>query len=584
MGSENEVWIADLRPAAGDRGRCVPYQVDGRKGYMLRLEDGDGDIHRLPSSVNGWCEIYLGFVGACGIQIRLAGESCFRWVESSVRWNRRPREGEEVFWKIAKVTQEGFEFRPQLLPRRADQRQSQIAYLRLAPLAEMAALGRLRENRERPARTAGAVIDGHEMFGAYGPQSPEEVRGMLAPFVDSDFRRIHFGCTCTTMRMVYPTNVGHYLGQDQELGELHSDSNRRCAGTLQTAVREGWDPIDVLIEFCAANGLELWTDFRIQQDYPPDYAGGFGRDFNSPFTDQHPEWRHVNRQGKVCSHLFSHFHPGWEQYKLDLLAELAGKGPAGIHLNLMCEMGAIWDFAPHAVERFREEYGIDPTETDEPPEEWYQFRCDQLTDFMRRLRRQTVAIGEQLGQRMPISVQVSGDWAILKQGDLVKAVAQNFLAGFDIGRWAREGLVDAISPSFRRTYKPMFLEHLWEELGDSREQVLMIPSIGQHDNAVFPRGYEWRLYFTDEGEGRTDLAPFGELDGWRVLREAHDLYRQGADAVDVWEMGHASVRLDRWNALKRIGDRAMLEQEFGTRVGGLMGTPENPRHFCMEIR
>ena len=142
-------------------------------------------------------------------------------------------------------------------------------------------------------------------------------------------------------------------------------------------------------------------------------------------------------------------------------------------------------------------------------------------------------------------MQVSGEWAILQHGDRVKAVSQNFLAGFDVGRWAREGLVDVVSPSFRRTYKPMFLEHLLDELGEARDRVQVVPSIGQHDNALFPRGYEWSLYFTDVGAGKEDLVPFGELDGWRVLREAHDLYRQAADAVDVWEMGHAPVRLDR---------------------------------------
>jgi len=579
MAHSEGVLITDLRPAAGEGAGLVPYRLEGREGHMLRLVDDDKMVRCLPSPLRGWHEIRLGFMGPSGIRLRLSGEPCCRWVESSVQWDREPDAGEEVFWKIADLTDAHFEFRPQLLAKRSDQRRSQIAYLRLVPLAEEEARRRLEASRNRPTRTAGAVIDGHEMLGAYSPQSPDEVRGMLEPFVDSDFRRIHFGCTCTTMRMVYPSKVGYYLGQEQRLEELHSDVNRRGARTLHTAAREGWDPVEVMIEYCEENGLELWADFRIQQDYPFDYAGGFGRDFNSPFTAAHQDWRHVDRRGRVCSHLFSHFHPGWEQYKLDLLAEQAAKGPAGIHLNLMCEMGAIWDFAPPAVARFREEYGLDPTETDEPPEEWYQFRCDHLTEFVRRLRRQTDGIARDLGKEIPIAVQVSGEWSILKQGKLVKAVSQNFLAGFDIGRWAREGLVDVVSPSFRRTYRPMFLEHLWEELGDVRDRVRMVPSIGQHDNAVFPRGYEWSLYFTDEGEGRTDLVPFGELDAWRVLREAHDLYRQGADAVDVWEMGHAPVRLRRWNVLKRIGNREMLTGEFGTRIGGLMGIPERPARF-----
>ena len=575
MSNEESIFVTDFRPGiAGAAGaRTIPYRIGDRAGYMLHMADGEDAIIRLPSPVAGWHEVYIGFPAASSLQIRLSGETTFRWLESPVRWGGASDEGEEAYWRPADLTGVDFEFLPQLLVRRHDRRDSRIAYLRLVPISDSEARERLRTRAERPTRTAGAVIDGHEMLGAYCPQSPDEVRGLVEPFLDSDFGRIHFGCTTTTMRLNFLSKTGYHMGQGQPLDQLHSDVNRRCALALQAAARDGYDPVDILIAHCADNGLELWADFRIQQDYPYDYAGGFGYDFNSPFTEAHQDWRHVDRTGEVCSHLFSHFHLGWEQYKLDLLAELARKGPAGIHLNLMCEMNAIWDFAPEAVGRFRDQYGIDPTDDPEPPEEWYQFRCDHLTEFMRRLRNQTDRIGERLGRHVPIAVQVSGDWSILKHGKLVKAISQNFLAGFDIGRWAREGLVDVVSPSFRRTYKPMFLEHLCEDLGEARNNIQMVPSLGQHDNAVFPPGYEWSLYFTDEGEGRTDLV------AWRVLREAHDLYMQGADAVDVWEMGHAPARLARWNVLKHIGDREMLASEFGTRIGGLMGKPERPLSF-----
>ena len=126
-----------------------------------------------------------------------------------------------------------------------------------------------------------------------------------------------------------------------------------------------------------------------------------------------------------------------------------------------------------------------------------------------------------------------------------------------------------------------FLEHLYDELGPTRAHVQIVPSVGQHDNAVFPRGYEWSRYFTDDGleQAGDSLIPFGELDAWRVLREAHDLDRQGADAVDVWEMGGAPIRLARWEVLRRLGDRPWLQAQFGSRVGGLLGTPERPLRF-----
>lgn len=572
--------LSDFRPAvvSSVTGRTIPYRVNGVDGHMLQLIEMGTTPVRLPCPIRGPHRIHLGFRGASAIRLRFVGDSFFRWVETSIRWDADSADGEEVYWRTADLTGQDLEFLPQPLVRRSDLRQSQIAYVRFEPTTTAERAPRL------PAtRTAGAVIDGHEMLGTHAPQTKDDVCGMLAPLLDSDFRRLAFGCSCTTMRMTYLTQVGHWLGQDQADDDLHSDANRRCAAALRAGERQGYDPVDVLIEMCRANDTELWADFRIQQDYPFDYAGGFGADFNSPFTHQHQDWRHVDRQGQVASHNFSHFHDGWQQHKLDLLAELARKGPAGIHLNLACELGALWDFEPGAVARYREQTGVDLSQIDEPmdepPDSWYQFRCDHFTEFIRRLRAQTQQIAVALGQPIPIAVQVSGEWSILKSGSLVRAVSQNWLSGFDVGRWVREGLVDVVSPSFRRTYKPMFLEHLWDELGDARAGVRVIPSIGQHDNAVFPRGYEWALYFTDEGEGRQDLLPFGELDAWRILREAHDLYCQGADAVDVWEMGYATVRLGRWNVLRQIGDRALLMREFGTRIGGLLAPPEEPLRF-----
>lgn len=574
-----DLWITDLRDAAAtcQQASAEAYRLDGHNGYLLRFEALEvSNPARLACPVRGWHRIYLGFRGPCGIRIRRTGEPWYRWVETTVRWDADPGHGEEMHWRDAELDGAGFEILPLMRASRADRRVARIAYLRLEPLPD----GPATSPHTPATRTAGAVIDGHEMLGAFGPTTPDEVRAMVAPFLDSDFARFTFGCTCTTMRAVYLTRVGHWLGQGQPLESLHSDHNRRCAATLQAADADGWDPVDILIDYGRRHDLEVWADFRIQQDYPFDYAGGFGQDFNSPFTHAHQDWRHVDRHGQVCSHSFSHFHAGWEAHKLALLAELARKGPAGLHLNLMCEMGALWDYAPDAVARFRELHGEDATASDQPPASWYQFRCDHLTEFLRRLRQQTETIAGDLGQPLPIAVQVSGDWAILKTGKQVAAVSQNWLAGFDVGRWAREGLVDIISPSFRRSYKPMFLEHVYEELGDARDHVQLVPSIGQHDNALLPRGYEWGRYFTDDGAGvEEELVPFGELDAWRVLREAHDLYRQGADAIDVWEMGHAPVRLGRWNTLRHIGDHDRLAAAFGTRVGGLLGDPERAVGF-----
>lgn len=580
--TDNSVWITDFRPVAHNASglETVPFHLNSRDGFMLRWNTTDAPVLKLKSPAGGWHEIHVGFWGPSGLRLRVSGEKWFDWLETTARWNVGPGEGEEVFWKIADLTGASFEFLPVPFVRPWSYKNSQIAYLRLVTLSEGEVKARLSKNKNRPTRTAGAVIDGHEVLGAFCPQTADEVRGMIAPFVDSDFKRLHWGCTCTTMRMMYLSKVGYYLGKDQPIEKLNTEHNRRAAIALQKADREGYDPLDIMIEFAGANGMELWPSFRIQQDYPSDYSGGVGYDFNSPFVDAHQDWRHVDRQGKVSSHLFSHFHEGWEQYKLDLLAEIARKGPAGIHLNLACEFGAIWDFEPRAVARFKRQYGIDPCAEDTPPPEWYQFQCDHLTEFMRRLRIQTNEIAAGLGKRIPIAVQVSADWHVIIGHPFgARTVPANFVFGFDIARWSREGLVDIIAPSFRRDYRPMFLDHIYEELGEVRKLIELAPSIGQHHDAVLPRGYDWSVYFTDAGKGRKDLTPFIEIDPWRILRHAHDLYQQGADSVNVWEMGEAFVPRGRWNILKNIGDREMLAREFGAKITGLTGRVPNPLRF-----
>ena len=576
-----ETWITDFRPLARDRSDIdiIPYCMNGRNGYMPRWKGYDAPAARLPSPVRGWHEIHIGFWGASAYRLRLSSDPWFTWVESTVRWDRGAKDGEEAFWKIADLTGVDFEFLPLALHAPCNSRESQIAYLRLVPLSEDKAHERVSDLRNRPTRTAGAVLDGAGDLWDYSPQSPDEVRGTIASFIDSDFKRIHWACTCTTMRMGYLTRIGYYMGQDQDLEKMHTEGTRRGARALLAAERGGYDPLEVLIAFASENGLELWPSFRIQQDYAPDHPH-LGYELNSPIVHAHPEWRHVDRQGKVCSFRFSHFHEGWEQYKLDLLGEIARKGPPGIHLNLMCERDAIWDFAPHAVERFKKECGLDPCATDDPPMEWYRFRCDHLTAFMRRFRSQTNAIAKELGKPIAIAVQVSGDRHVLRGKDFgARAVSANLIHGFDIAAWAKEGLVDVIAPSFRREYRPMFLDHLYEDLGEYRRNIELAPSLGQYHNDVLPKDYDWSVYFTDLGAQRKDLVPFGDLDPWRILREANDMYQQGADSVDVWEMGGAPNRLARWNVLKHVGDRDMLAREFGARLTGLAGKVERPVQF-----
>ena len=109
----DSIFITDFRPAAESRAEAIPYRLDGRPGWMLRLPEGLEGPVRLPSPVTGWHEIHLGLMGSSSIQIKLSSDPTFRWIESAVSWDRVPTEGEEAFWKVADLTDESFEFLPQ---------------------------------------------------------------------------------------------------------------------------------------------------------------------------------------------------------------------------------------------------------------------------------------------------------------------------------------------------------------------------------------------------------------------------------------------------------------------------------------
>jgi len=572
------VKLMDFRPYADGRQTVVvPYRLNGADGYMLRWTGAGDTTVTVPSPVSGWHEIHIGFMGSTSVRIKLSNEPYFRTVESTNQWHRQPNEGEEAFWQIADLTGASFELRPRECnaQMRWEPRDCQIAYLHLAPISAPEAKRRLGCARAATTRTAGAVLDGHILGYSYCPQTATEVEGLIAPFIESDFKRICMGVSITSFRLIWFSKAGYYLGQDQDIERLCQFHNKRTARAMEAARRGGFDPVDVLIAFAAKNGLELWPSYRIQQDYPLDGVGGY--DFNSPVSVNHPEWRHRDKKSEVCSYKFSHFHPGWEQYKLDLLAELAEKGPPGIHLNLSCGCANLYDWEPRAVAAFKEKYGMDPTATAAPPLEWYRFICDHFTGFMRRFRAQTDRIGEKLGRRIQIAVQVSADRACV-DGDNIM-VSANYTFGFDLKQWAAEGLVDSICPSYRGNYAPIFLEPLFSDLGAARSRVKIVPSIGQNHKAVYPPGYDWRKYFLEQEKPSQPLLPMADMDAWRILRDANDLYQQGADAVDVWEMAGAYWCLNRWHVLKRIGDRDWLAREFGTRIGPLITPVVNPLKY-----
>jgi hypothetical protein len=82
-----------------------------------------------------------------------------------------------------------------------------------------------------------------------------------------------------------------------------------------------------------------------------------------------------------------------------------------------------------------------------------------------------------------------------------------------------------------------------------------------------------------DAEGEVYLE--AHVDPWLVLRTAADLYQQGVEGVFLWEAGQTPAVPQRWEILKRLGDREWVTQQFGRPVGPTDGRASIP-HLRVE--
>lgn len=158
-------------------------------------------------------------------------------------------------------------------------------------------------------------------------------------------------------------------------------------------------------------------------------------DSTSKFYRDHPEWVETGKLGEPIVHKMCYAIPGVQQERMDILLEIQRIGVDALVLDF-CRQVPILSYHPAIVGAYRKKSGKDPLVIDsEHPEdytEWFQFRANILTNFMRRLRAEVRRQEEKLGRACPIVVRVPdyAPWLMVA-------------CGIDIESWFGEDLVDA---------------------------------------------------------------------------------------------------------------------------------------------
>jgi hypothetical protein len=396
--------------------RVIEYATADRSGRLIFAPpDAQAPEVTLPLNLRGRYAVYAGLWGAgerepFASRLKLTGDEAFLHL---LKHSPGVEHLEEAFAFEADLTDRDLVIAPACwVPRPS----AAIAYIRCAPVAV--------DSRKPAARTLISFNDGEGLFCRL-PTTATDIAECIAPLADSDYGELCWGIVGE--RTGYPTEVGRSLGEDQEI--CFNRELTRQKRSLEILRENGIHPLRTAIDFAHRIGLRLHLCQRMGAfaAMPP-----YDEAFTARFYREHPEYRCVLADGRSIMRL-SLAYPEVREYFISILCEGAKLGVDGIHLNY--KRGAPFVmYEPPLVNGFREATGRDARELDEWDSAWLQWRAGAVTAFMRELRENLDAIGNEQGTRIELSATTHPTGAECRY------------FGLDLPLWIRDGLVDMLSP------------------------------------------------------------------------------------------------------------------------------------------
>ncbi len=300
--------------------------------------------------------------------------------------------------------------------------------------------------------------------------------------------------------------------------------------TFVAAVMKKVCPLRRAIKYCRERDMPILGRLGMNRHYgSASYAG-----VTSRLALENPQFRERSKRGNEASHRLCYAIEEVQQERLDILLEIQRIGVDGLVLDF-CRQMPILMYHDALVEPYVKERGVDPKQIDsshpDDYKDWFQYRADVLTGFMRKLREGVRQQEQELGKQCPIIARVpdNAPWLMIAYG-------------LDIERWCAEDVVDGtmLSPF----------------------------PVSTDDSASYP---EYHISVTHQyhkvcfgGIGSKKLIESGvhKNTGFfhrkPVYKLANRQYGAGADAMSLYQ-SESLVRMDYLKeTLKEIGDRKIV--------------------------
>ena len=504
--------------------RILEYETEDFSGKMISA-NWEAFVPEICMhlSLNGWYHIYFGLFAfdnehKNGICVKLEGEDASTFICHD-KATHHPMLIEEAYWKSVDLSGKKLIFTH---PRWGYPVSSHIAFIKCVPLSDEE-VEKIKKDRERKdTKRLIAMNDMTEVLMVKRPINKEAFLEEIKPYEHTDFGSIHL----------------EYWGDGGKDAEYSEHKGMYGNGAMYERIRDknfceskmllksaGIDYYREMLNYARIIGLKVYLSQRMnafvsEVPYDTVFTSAFYRDF--------PQWRCKERDGTEIARM-SLAYPEVQDNFLKTIQKMASYSPDGISLLFNRGMPFMLYEKP-LIDGFTIKYGQDPRVIDENDERWLDFKCDVMTLFLRRIR-ETLDTYSKMQEIERIRISVHG----LANGE------QNKLFGLDIGRWAREELVNEvvaypisiISPNTKTSSEcnviPIDVEYYVNQINNTKCKIFI---------DMLPR----------------EMEP----DEYRI--KAIDYYAKGVDGLCFWDTFDRYPKLRKWSMISRLGHKDDLPE------------------------
>ena len=489
----------------------------------------------------GWYRIYVCMTDVLGgnhIDLKLTDDE-FPTTMAPGKINRytmwiSSEKAEEVFWKCADMTGQRITISKVKngIPHTAN-----ILWIRFVAMSAEEVEEYLRIQKDPSRKTMFAHMDG-DFHANDNAQTPHDYCKSLYAIKDSDV-----GIVC----MEVINDLIDYNTYFDQYSVRKVDWKRRAEYIRHLSThREEVYP--KMLEYAHENGMKLFAGHRMQlSSFSFPYCQPI---FDVPFVDAHPEFRCMARDGRTIDFL-SYGYPEVQDFMIENILESARFGFDGVHL--IFDRGQHLLFEAPVKARFDAKYGGDdfyrlPLDD----KRLIDVRSEIIAEFLKKLRHALAEYAQKHGTA-PMQIYMTAYFTI----------EDSLLDGFDMERFASEGLIDGIIQAKMRVFEDLDGVMTEDGLIDLAKY-----SKKAETDYVICRDHSSNMERTLEGlpayrtlADRYGIALYSE-NQWEnaqpaeaYVKVAKQIYKAGGMNLALWDCYPVRVQnLGEWSATYRLGN------------------------------